>query len=100
MARGSQNMVEIALELAAHDPSYEGMATKFLEHFLFIASAMMLVPVLLQGEARNWGAGLQMQQRGQNGPECGFHPRRSGERGRKKGPDVAVRAFGVLGEDA
>ncbi|MFN7987390.1 MAG: glucosidase [Thermoanaerobaculia bacterium] len=40
MAFFSQNMLEIALELATYDPVYEGMANKFLEHFLFIASAM------------------------------------------------------------
>ncbi len=40
MALFSQNMLEIALELASHDSSYEGMANKFLDHFLFIASAM------------------------------------------------------------
>jgi hypothetical protein len=35
-----QNMAEIAVELAAHDPTYEDMAKKFLEHFLWIAHAM------------------------------------------------------------
>ena len=35
-----QNMLEIALELAEHDPTYEDMAVKFVEHFLYIASAM------------------------------------------------------------
>ena len=28
------------MELAAHDPSYEDMAFKFVEHFLYIAAAM------------------------------------------------------------
>ena len=28
-----QNMLEIAVELAAHDPFYEDMALKFAEHF-------------------------------------------------------------------
>ena len=32
-----QNMLEIAVELAAHDPFYEDMAMKFAEHFLWIA---------------------------------------------------------------
>jgi hypothetical protein len=36
----SQNMLEIAIELAAHDPFYEDMAIKFTEHFLWIARAM------------------------------------------------------------
>jgi hypothetical protein len=35
-----QNMLEIALELAAHDPTYEDMATKFVDHLLWIARAM------------------------------------------------------------
>jgi hypothetical protein len=40
MAFFSQNMVEMATELAAHDPSYKPLAFKFIEHFYFIASAM------------------------------------------------------------
>jgi hypothetical protein len=36
----SQNMLEIAVELATHDPMYEDMALKFAEHFLWIAHAM------------------------------------------------------------
>jgi hypothetical protein len=40
MALFSQNMLELALEIAMHDPAYEDMATKFLEHFLWIAAAM------------------------------------------------------------
>jgi hypothetical protein len=40
MALFSQNMVELAVELAAHDPIYEDMVFKFLEHFYFIAAAM------------------------------------------------------------
>jgi hypothetical protein len=35
-----QNMLEIALELAKQDEIYAEMALKFLEHFLWIASAM------------------------------------------------------------
>ena len=35
-----QNMAEIVVELAAHDPTYEDMAMKYLDHFLWIASAM------------------------------------------------------------
>jgi hypothetical protein len=35
-----QNMLEIALELAKHDPGYQDIAAKFVEHFLWIASAM------------------------------------------------------------
>ena len=40
MALFSQNMLEIAGELAVHDSSYEEMVFKFMEHFYFIASAM------------------------------------------------------------
>jgi hypothetical protein len=36
----SQNMLELALELAAEDRTYVDMAVKFLGHFLWIASAM------------------------------------------------------------
>jgi hypothetical protein len=36
----AQNMSEIAVELASHDPFYEDMAMKFSEHFLWIARAM------------------------------------------------------------
>ncbi len=40
MAMFCLNMLGIALELAANNPSYEDIATKFLEHFIYIASAM------------------------------------------------------------
>ena len=40
MALFSQNMLEIAAELAMSDPSYADMAIKFVEHFMWIASAM------------------------------------------------------------
>ena len=40
MALFSQNMLEIAVELTAIDPSYEDMVTKFAEHLLWIAKAM------------------------------------------------------------
>src|SRR4029453_7357133 len=36
----SQNMLELAVELAAHDPVYQDMVFKFIEHFYFIAAAM------------------------------------------------------------
>ena len=36
----SQNMLEIAAELAMTDPSYAEMSLKFIEHFMWIASAM------------------------------------------------------------
>jgi len=34
------NMLEIALELSKHDAVYENVASKFLEHFLFIANSI------------------------------------------------------------
>src|SRR5262249_18933887 len=40
MALFTQNMLEIAAEVADHDPTYEDMAQKFVEHFAFIAAAM------------------------------------------------------------
>jgi hypothetical protein len=40
MALFSQNMLELAVELAAHDPTYEQMVFKFVEHFYYIAAAM------------------------------------------------------------
>jgi hypothetical protein len=40
MALFSQNMLELAIELAAHDRTYEDMVVKFAEHFYYIAAAM------------------------------------------------------------
>ena len=40
MALFSQNMLQIALELALEDSTYQDMAVKFTEHFFWIASAM------------------------------------------------------------
>ena len=40
MAFFSQNMLELATELAAHDPTYEDMVVKFADHFYYIAAAM------------------------------------------------------------
>jgi hypothetical protein len=40
MALFSQNMLELAVELAAHEPIYEEMVFKFVEHFYFIAAGM------------------------------------------------------------
>jgi hypothetical protein len=40
MALFSQNMLQIAIELAANDPIYEDMTGKFFEHFFRIASSM------------------------------------------------------------
>ena len=40
MAFFSQCMLQIAVELAMHDPTYEPMIVKFGEHFIWIAAAM------------------------------------------------------------
>ncbi|HET6365484.1 MAG TPA: glucosidase, partial [Nitrospirota bacterium] len=40
MALFSQNMLELAFEIALHDPTYEDMVVKFAEHFYYIAAAM------------------------------------------------------------
>jgi len=40
MALFSQNMLELAVEIAAHDHNYEDMVFKFVEHFYYIAAAM------------------------------------------------------------
>ncbi len=40
MAMYSLNLLAIAMELAREDPAYEDVASKFWEHFLFIANAI------------------------------------------------------------
>jgi hypothetical protein len=40
MALFSQNMLELAFEIAVHDPNYEDMVMKFAEHFYYIAAGM------------------------------------------------------------
>jgi len=40
MAMYALNLLEIVLVLAEHDPAYEDAATKFFEHFAYIAQAM------------------------------------------------------------
>ena len=40
MAMYSLNLLRIAIELSKHDHAYEDLATKFFEHFLYIADAM------------------------------------------------------------
>jgi hypothetical protein len=41
MGMYSLNLMRIALELSLHNPNYQEMATKFFEHFLYIAEAMV-----------------------------------------------------------
>jgi len=40
MALFSQNMIELSIELASYDPTYETMAAKFMDHFYWIAAAI------------------------------------------------------------
>jgi hypothetical protein len=40
MALFTQNMLELAIELATHDRFYEDMVYKFVEHFIYIAAAI------------------------------------------------------------
>jgi hypothetical protein len=40
MAFFSQNMIELAVEIAEHDPTYENIAAKFLDHMLWIGHAV------------------------------------------------------------
>jgi hypothetical protein len=40
MAMYCQQLLELSLTLAGHDPTYEDIATKFFEHFALIASAL------------------------------------------------------------
>lgn len=46
MAMYALNMMDIALEIAVHDDTFEDVATKFYEHFVLIASSL--------NEARLW----------------------------------------------
>jgi hypothetical protein len=49
MALFCQNMLEIAVEIAAEDPTFEDMAVKFVDHFLAISNALNRV-----GDAGMW----------------------------------------------
>jgi hypothetical protein len=49
MSMFCQNMLEIAVEIAVEDPTYDDLAIKFVEHFAWIAHAMNRV-----GEAGMW----------------------------------------------
>ena len=40
MAMYSLNLLQISLEIAQHDSAYEDMATKYLEHFIYIAESL------------------------------------------------------------
>ena len=49
MAAYSLNLMRIALELSATNPVYQDMATKFFEHFLYIAAAMANIGTGIDG---------------------------------------------------
>ena len=49
MALFCQNMLEIAVEIASEDPTFEDMAVKFVDHFLAIGNALNRV-----GQAGMW----------------------------------------------
>jgi hypothetical protein len=40
MAAFAKNMLSIALQLSGHDPVYQDLASKFWEHYIYIASSM------------------------------------------------------------
>ncbi len=54
MGMYSLNMLAIALELAKENPSYEDIASKFFEHFLYIADAMNRIG---EAEDKLWDEG-------------------------------------------
>ena len=54
MALYCQNMLDIAVTLAADDPVYEEMAIKFYEHFLWIAAAMNRMGADQEGMWDEW----------------------------------------------
>ena len=54
MALFSQNMLELALELATHDPTYGEMVFKFVEHFYYIAAGINQVRVGRHVGRRGW----------------------------------------------
>jgi hypothetical protein len=43
MGMFSLAMMRMALELARHNPVYEGLATKFFEHYVYIGAAMKMI---------------------------------------------------------
>lgn len=49
MGMYSLNMLEIALELAQHNRAYEDLATKFFEHFTYIASSLNQIKENFEG---------------------------------------------------
>ena len=77
------NMLRICVELSRHDPAYEDMAVKFLDHFLDIAGAMtdMGRRVLVYGTMRTiffmtccacLGEKIPLRLRSMVGPDSSF----------------------------
>ncbi len=85
MAMFCQNMFEIAVELAAHDPSYDDLVFKFAEHFLWIGAAMNKV-----GRRRHVGRGGRFLLR---------RPAPAGRPGRASEGPLAGRAVAALRHD-
>ena len=78
MAMYSLNLLAIAMELAKEDPAYEDVASKFWEHFLFIANAINRLGHL---EERKTGIGMWNEEDGffydvLHTPEGGMEPMR------------------------
>ncbi len=93
MAMYSLNLMRIALELAKHNDTYEDIASKFFEHFLLIAGAMMTA-----GEGGLWDEEdafyydwLEMSE------SAAPHAAAGAKHGR---PDPAVRRRGARGRRA
>ena len=85
MAMYCLNLMRIALELAQHNHVYEDIATKFFEHFLYIAEAMTNIG----GEGIGlWDEEDQFFYDELNLPDGTDHPAQGALDGR---PDPAVR---------
>ncbi len=54
MAMYSLNMLRIAIELAQENPAYEGVASKFFEHFIYISHALSHMGQGGENEASIW----------------------------------------------
>ena len=88
MAFFCQNMLEIAVELALHEPAYEEMALKFVEHFLWIAGGDDRTPAT----ARACGT----RRTASSTTCCGCRTARAAPQGAVDGrPAAAVRGHGL-----
>ena len=97
MALFCQNMLEIAIEIAAEDPTFDDMAVKFVDHFLAIANALNRV-----GDAGMWdeedgfltsrppnGSAQRLKVRSSSGC-CRCARRRSSSRGAARVPKIVA----------